>query len=155
MSAADAATDVPEKPARLPAENDPSVAGWANTTRTTGTTIRPMIQSSRAAMGLGAVTFAEARRPMVAAVSSEAATGTTQSVRVDRYKASRPENQRNQNRAAQAPSTTAPARRVGLHLLGGRASSRIRAPVRATIASLIRTPDPPTGPRRASPRPTR
>ena len=84
MSPADVANPVPENPARLSAENAPSVVTGANSTRTTGTTIRPMIQSSRAASGFGATTRAEASRPIVAAVSSTAATGTTQSVRVDR-----------------------------------------------------------------------
>ena len=68
----------------MPAENVPSVVTGANSTSTTGTTISPMIQSSRAASGLGATTRADASRPTVAAVSRTAAIGTTQSVRVDR-----------------------------------------------------------------------
>ena len=84
MSPLEAANPVPENPARLSAEKAPSVVTGANSTRTTGTTIRPMIQSSRAASGFGVTTRAEASRPIVAAVSSTAATGTTQSVRVDR-----------------------------------------------------------------------
>jgi hypothetical protein len=128
MSLAAPATDVPENPARLPVEKEPSVAGRENTTRTTGTTIRPMIHSSRAGIGFGMATLADARRPIVAAVRSAAATGTTQSVRVDRYNASRPVIHRNQNRPAHAPSTTVPATRVGLHLRGGPTSCRRRVP---------------------------